>query len=133
MTLAAATPLEQGMAIKPFNIIIDWTCQEAYAGKPGYGTKLVEVDLHIMDSDPRNLRRFESVARAVDWALHYLDSRGFTFLCALDEAQRHSRTRVVLHAAPKGTAIATRHIAVMPVSGWIETLTDYLTESKGTE
>lgn len=79
----------------PWKLRIDWTTHNAY-GDP------VEVDLYLMDEDyPRTLRTFDTISRAVDWALRYFTSRGFDYWCDIDMHQRMNHTYITLHPRPR--------------------------------
>lgn len=94
--------------MKPFKLVIDWTCQEAY-GDP------VTVELHVMGQHPKVLRRFEHGPDAAGWARKWLADRGFNFFCDIDTAQRQGWTHITLHAVP--AQIASRPTAP---TDWVE-------------
>jgi len=80
-------------SVKPFKVRVDWLCQHAYGDK-------VVVELHVMDEEPKVLRRFDSAPEAAGWARKWLADRGFGFLCDIDMHQRNDDTHVTLHACP---------------------------------
>lgn len=81
--------------MKPFKIRVDWTCQDAYSDDP------VEVELHIMDEDPMNLRYFDDKLEAVRWARKWLEDRGFDWTCDINTHQRRNDKHITLHAQPR--------------------------------
>lgn len=79
--------------MKPFKIRIDWTCHHHY-GDP------VEVELHVMDAEPRTLQTFPTIPRAVDYVVRWFTGRGLGYWCNVDWHQREGHTHITLHPRP---------------------------------
>lgn len=95
MTVSDSTRLVPGVKqIKPFKLRIDWICQEAYGD-------LVDVELHIMDEEPKVIHRAANPPEAAGWARKWLADRGFDFLCDIDGHQRRNDRHVTLHAVAR--------------------------------
>lgn len=88
---------------KPWKLRVDWLLQDAY-GDP------VSVELHVMDEDPKELRKFPDVARALDWALNYMLSRGTGYWCDIDNHQRRDDKHITLHAIGNKTPQAVEQL-----------------------
>jgi hypothetical protein len=76
---------------KPWKLCMDWTCANAYPGDP------VVVELHIMDEEPRVLRKFPDIPEAAAWARKFIEDRGLEWWCNIDWHQRENHTHITLH------------------------------------
>ncbi len=95
MTLTQPDATLLQLSMKPFKLRIDWTVQNAYPGEK------VEVELHVMDEEPKAIHRCATPPEAAGWARKWLADRGFDFLCDIDTHQRCNHTHITLHAKPK--------------------------------